>query len=267
MTRQPQEATLHADTRLSLLRFPYTHLEAFAPDRRWPSEPGALIVWKLERADAQTSELRFVMDRPASVPLAVVLPPAEEIERVVPLIEELPALRPRIVLPTHRLATADRLRYLLAQMPPNMPRALLEHLRHRSLLPTPRVREEVGRILELSPTTRSISALSRRMYTSRRTLGRVFSSAGLPAPSHWLQFGRLMHVVVQIQNSGDTAIHRIALRAAYPDGFTMSNQMKRLLGVRPSDVRVWLGWEWVVESWIRGELERGGIDRERYRLN
>lgn len=258
---------MHPETTLALLRFPYTHLEAFENDRSWPGEPGALAVWRLEGAAEQQVELRRVMERPPAMPLAVVLPPADEIEPTIPLIEELPALRPRIILPTKRLATAERLRYLLAQMPPNMPRALVDHLRFRSLLPTPRVREEVTRIIELSPTTRSISALSRRMYTSRRTLGRVFAGAGLPAPSHWLQFGRLMHVVAQIQNSGGIPIHRIALRAAYPDGFTMSNQMKRLLGVRPSDVRERLGWEWVVESWIRGELERGGIDGNRYRLN
>jgi AraC-like DNA-binding protein len=252
---------------LALLRHPYTRLEPFATADAWPHEPGALVVWRLEAAARQRAELERVLERPPTLPLAVVLPPADEIGPAVPLIEELPGVRPRIVLPTKRLATAERLRYLLAQIPPNMPRSLVDHLRYRALLPTPRVREEVARILELSPTTRSISALSRRMYTSRRTLGRVFAGAGLPTPSHWLQFGRLMHVVAQIQNSGQTPINRIALRAAYPDGFTMSNQMKRLLGVRPSDVREWLGWEWVVESWIRHEAHRGGIDPNRYRLN
>ena len=258
---------MQPDTTLAALRYPYTHLEPFDADRSWPTEPGALVVWHVHDAEAQRREMARILERPAQLPLAVVLPPADAIEPAVPLIEEMPALRPRIVLPTRRLATADRLRYLLAQIPPNMPRALVDHLRFRALLPTPRVREEVTRILELSPTTRSISALSRRMYTSRRTLGRVFSHAGLPAPSHWLQFGRLMHVAAQIQNDADTPINTVALRAAYPDGFTMSNQMKRLFGVRPSEVRERLGWEWVVESWIGEEVERGSIDRTRYRLN
>ncbi|MEN8374595.1 MAG: AraC family transcriptional regulator [Gemmatimonadota bacterium] len=258
---------MQTDTTLALLRYPYTHLEPLRAADPWPSECGCLVVWRLEDAAAQQADMAYVLTRPAFLPLAVVLPPADEIEPAVPLIEELPSLRPRIVLPTRRLVTPDRLRYLLAQIPPNVPRSLVDHLRFRSLLPTLRVREEVTRIIELSPTTRSISALSRRMYTSRRTLGRVFSGAGLPAPSHWLQFGRLMHVVVQIQNSDRIPINRIAMRAAYPDGFTMSNQMKRLLGVRPSDVRERLGWEWVVESWIRSEMQRGGIDAGRYRLN
>ena len=258
---------MHPQTTLALLRFPYTHLEAFRCTDPWPCEAGALAVWRLHMGAQQGSELRCLLERPAALPLAVVLPAADEVERQLSLIEELPALRPRIVLPTRQLATAERLRYLLSQMPPHMPRALLDHLRYRSLLPTPRVREEVGRILELSPSTRSITVLSRRMYTSRRTLGRVFSSAGLPSPSHWLQFGRLMHVVAHIQSNAGIPIHLIALRAAYPDGFTMSNQMKRLLGVRPSEVRDKLGWEWVVESWIRAEIERAGIDAARYRLN
>ncbi len=258
---------METESTLEMLRHPYTRLAPFVPTDGWPLEPGALLVWRLESADRQRRELDRILDRPPTLPLAVVLPPADRIEPVVPFIEELPALRPRIVLPTRRLATAERLRYLLAQMPANMPRSLVDHLRHRTLLPTLRVREEVTRILELSPTTRSISALSRRMYTSRRTLGRVFAGVGLPPPSHWLQFGRLMHVVVQIQNSDRIPINRLALRAAYPDGFTMSNQMNRLLGVRPSQVRERLGWEWVVESWIRQEVRHGGIDGDRYRLN
>ena len=50
-----------------------------------------------------------------------------------------------------------------------------------------------------------------------------------------------------------TAIFRIAARCGYPDGFTMSNQMKRLTGFRPTEVRQRLGWEWVMEAWLRRE--------------
>jgi hypothetical protein len=45
----------------------------------------------------------------------------------------------------------------------------------------------------------------------------------------------------------------VATRFAYPDGFSMSNSMKRLLGYRPSFVRQHLGWEWIVQVWAEGE--------------
>jgi hypothetical protein len=36
----------------------------------------------------------------------------------------------------------------------------------------------------------------------------------------------------------------------------MSNQMKRLIGHRPSEVRELLGWEWLVEAWLKQERGR-----------
>ena len=52
---------------------------------------------------------------------------------------------------------------------------------------------------------------------------------------------------------------RTASRHGYPDGFSLSNQMKRLTGVRPSEVKERIGWEWVLERWIQRELASGGF--------
>ena len=52
------------------------------------------------------------------------------------------------------------------------------------------------------------------------------------------------------------AARRIAAQYRYPDGFTMSNQMKRLVGWRPSDVRQYLGYEWFIEEWLKQERNR-----------
>jgi AraC-like DNA-binding protein len=81
---------------------------------------------------------------------------------------------------------------------------------------------------------------------------------GLPVPSHWLQIGRILRVAIQLQNSG-ASVFAIASEAGYPDGFSLSNQMQRLIGVRPSFVREYLGWEWLLESWLRHEAEGGGL--------
>ena len=42
---------------------------------------------------------------------------------------------------------------------------------------------EVKRIFELAPEISSVTKLARRMYTSRRTLGRHFALSGVPVPS------------------------------------------------------------------------------------
>jgi hypothetical protein len=61
-----------------------------------------------------------------------------------------------------------------------------------------------------------------------------------------------------MQNS-DESLFDVARAMRYPDGFTLSNQMERLLAVRPSFARERLGWEWVVEAWLLRECALGGL--------
>jgi AraC-like DNA-binding protein len=149
-------------------------------------------------------------------------------------------------------------------MPPRQIGATLtSYLTRRQLLTQDDIRRKVRKIFESVPEVTSVSKLARRLYTSRRTMGRRFAAAGLPVPSHWLQFGRLLQASFRLQDDRYT-VGRVAARIGYPDGFTLSNQMKRLIDCRPSDVRHNLGWEWIVEMWIRTEANTGGIDCDRY---
>ena len=36
--------------------------------------------------------------------------------------------------------------------------------------------------------------------------------------------------------------------------------MKRMIGFRPSEVRQRLGWEWIVEAWLRREIAAGSVE-------
>jgi hypothetical protein len=54
-------------------------------------------------------------------------------------------------------------------------------------------------------------------------------------------------------------IFKAAIQVGYPDGFTMSNQMKRLIGCRPSEVRENLGISWILEEWVTREVEAGRL--------
>jgi len=99
------------------------------------------------------------------------------------------------------------------------------------------------------------------VYMSRRALGRTFLREGLPVPSHWLHLSRVLRASLDIQWHGDTLM-RAASRHGYPDGFSLSNQMKRLTGVRPSDVKAHIGWEWLFEAWIQQEVAAGGFSSE-----
>jgi AraC-like DNA-binding protein len=182
----------------------------------------------------------------------VILPAPDRIHGALFLLSNLNTLEPKAVFPAGQLATPQSIKRVLSAAPANLADATASYLTKRGILDNRTVYNEVRRIFELSEEVHSISTLARRMYTSRRTLGRHLALSGLPVPSHWLQFARLIRVCIRLQ-SEQTAVFRIAHRAKYPDGFTLSNQMSRILGIRPSLVRTLIGWEWIVESWLSRE--------------
>ena len=246
-----------------LVRPPYALAEPIEPGW-WPARlplPGAALVWT-PRAGSGDELVERMRARPPGLPLFMILPPPAGVSDIVPVLVRLHDLAPRSVLPAGPLAGIDAVRTLLATPARPLAVELLDYLLRRGLIPAgsaPAVRQ----VLQLAPGTRSITALSRRMYLSRRTLGRHFELQGIPVPSHWLQMARLLHVAVRLQRERVTAF-RAAVAVGYPDGFTMSNQLTRLLGCRPREVRECLGWEWIVESWVREEALRGGFDPGRF---
>lgn len=255
----------HPSSRLALLTPPHEELVPITRAWRPTALPprGMALVWWLVDGSEQEEDFEWLRKRPWGLPLFVVLPPAHELVRAFPLLHYIASLDPKHVLPNTQVVSARYLRALLALPPSNLAYAVTSYLDRRGLLRSERARSDVRKILECVPEIRSISRLARRLYTSRRTLGRHFAAEGLPVPSHWLQFGRLLHAAMILQRE-DGAVFRVAVRLDYPDGFTLSNQMKRLLGCRPTDVRGHLGWEWIVETWIRMEARQGGFDRDRY---
>ncbi|HSJ10384.1 MAG TPA: AraC family transcriptional regulator [Longimicrobiales bacterium] len=242
---------------LALFQPPYAELtpcttSTVAELRHFSAWKGKVLVWQLNGGAHQQSEYEALRDKTPGLPLMILLPPPSELRRALDLLPLLRSLGPRGVLPHGFIDSAHRLRQALGTPPGSLGAAVVTLIERMGITDDRKVLRELHRIIELSATTRSIAMLSRRMYTSRRTLGRHFEAHGLPVPSHCLHFGRLLHVALQLQGT-DTAMFRIAGRFGYPDGFTMSNQMKRLTGFRPTQVRELLGWEWLVEAWIRKE--------------
>jgi AraC-like DNA-binding protein len=240
-------------TDISLFAPPYENLSPCDPALPHRRVRGQALVWYLHDADEQRDEYEWLLNRGPRMPLFVVLPPANAIAPILPIIPVLTQLHARGVLPNGPLDSIEPVRMLMRSAPRDLPAAILNYLMRRGLLRDARARSLVSKIFELAPTVPSISGLSRRLYTSRRSLGRFFESQQLPVPSHWLQFARLLYVATNLQANPNVPVFRIAIRMGYPDGFTMSNQMRRLVGCRPTDVRENLGYEWFIEEWLEKE--------------
>lgn len=241
---------------LSLVLPPYQAFTGIEEIARCP-ERGVALLWLVSDASGQRVEYEWLLRRPAGVALVIKLPPPGEVARALPLLREANVLRPRGVLPNSGVSGLEALRLLLGSAPRDLPGMAVGHFTQQGILRNQKVRGLVRRMFEMAPVVPSITRLSRKMYTTRRTLGRLFEAEGLPVPSHWLQFARLLCVAALIQERQNLPIFKAATHVGYPDGFTMSNQMKRLIGCRPSDVRENLGLSWILEEWIRRERDAG----------
>lgn len=245
----------------SLLLPPYRQLIPLdAPIAFFEESPGlkgSALVWQLGEGHAQ-SEMDVARSRPGGVPLMVVLPRVDRLTSALDLLGLVERCRPQTILPFHPRPDADELSRLLRRTPTDLPVEFTDYLAWRGLRIHGDMKRIIRRTIELADDLRSISGLSRGIYLSRRALGRRFMTRGLPVPSHWLQFSRVLRAMLCLQNS-DESLFTVASAQGYPDGFALSNQMHRLTGVRPSLARECLGWEWLVEAWLQTEIEIGGL--------
>jgi AraC-like DNA-binding protein len=245
----------------SLLAAPYSGLiPLYNPmelHARGPSLRGAALVWSMARG-TPSRDLPLAASRPGGLALLVILPPGDRIRRDPDLLDLVERCRPQSILPFHPTPDAEELARLLAREPQDLPAEVTDYLIWRGLRMDGDTRRLVRRTLELAGELKTIAGLARSLYLSRRALGRRFLHRGLPVPSHWLQFGRVLRAAVHLQTSNDS-LFTVASAHGYPDGFALSNQMYRLTGVRPSTVRERLGWEWIVEAWLEMEVAEGGL--------
>lgn len=249
-------------TAFSLFAPPYTRLLPLADDEDFPAHPrtfrGAALIWNLSQGDS-ANHLSRAASRPGGLPLLVVLPPTPLVARLPsPMLRLVEETRPQALLPAVPSPLPHELRLLLCPAGRLEAGELVDYLWWRGLLLDRDTRALVARLFALSAEVTTLSEAARSIYLSRRALGRRFHDRGLPAPSRWLQFFRLLRAALFAQGSTRT-LAEIAEALGYPDAFTLSNQMDRLVGVRPSLVRDRLGWEWFFEMWLRQEAELGHL--------
>lgn len=107
---------------------------------------------------------------------------------------------------------------------------------------------------------RRVSELAASAGVSRRTLQREFERHGLPEPSQWVQLIGMLEGMHALMTNPDMTV-RVAAKeiAGYPDPFTFSNQMVRLVGVRPTAaIEQKLSMRSLIQKWITLQIKRDG---------
>jgi AraC-like DNA-binding protein len=261
MTTPTSRVLMSQASTVKVLQHPYHEFEDLSGGRAGMREAaglaGSALVWVMgDRGNKAHADL--LRTRPGGLALLVILPRPEQIEAEQALVPMLTQCRPAGYLPHHHGPEPSDLAQVLRRPPSDLAADVTDYLRWRGLVFDRDTLHLLRQIIDLSKNVRTVEGLARGLYVSRRALGRRLTSRGLPVPSHWLQVARLIRLSTKLQNS-QANLFSIACASGYPDGFSVSNQMSRMLGTRPSIVREHLGWEWVFEAWLRSEAESGGL--------
>jgi len=240
---------------------PYRRLEVLEHPQQIPRSPspnrGSALLWNTGLGKL-ASGIQSVRVRPPGVALFVILPPTSEFGDQDLILELMRSCRPHSVLPFLPEIDTDELVAVLRRFPSQFDVEVTDYLAWRGIEVDLDTRRLLRKTLELSGDLRTVSGLARGLYMSRRALGRRFMSRGLPVPSHWLHFSRVLRGSILLQDPRAN-LFKIGCDLGYPDGFAFSNQLFRLTGLRPSMMKSCFGWEWIVESWLFREALDGSL--------
>lgn len=134
--------------------------------------------------------------------------------------------------------------------PVELPSEVLEWLTVRGTTLTPELGEVVHEIFASTTNRRRMRELVPTARRSERTIRGWFRARNLPVPTHWFAAARGVRAALAMQaDIGDPLFH-IALQHGYTDHSSLSRQLVRLFGLRPSAIRRALGWEWLLDRWL-----------------
>ncbi len=240
---------------------PYRTLEALTSPTQIPEGPlpsrGFGLIWNLGAGDV-VSGLKAIRERPPGLALVILLPPSAAVQSQERLLDLIERSRPHSILPHMAEVETEEIAVVLRRFPSEFALEVADYLTWRGIDLDMETRRLLRKTLDLSDHLRSVNGLARSLYMSRRALGRRFMTRGLPVPSHWLHFGRVLRASILLQEP-TANLFGVSCELGYPDGFALSNQMKRLTGLRPSIMKECFGWEWIVESWLHREAAQENL--------
>ncbi|MQA92848.1 MAG: helix-turn-helix domain-containing protein [Gemmatimonas sp.] len=191
--------------------------------------------------------LRDLIHRRPEVPVVVLLqmPPEEAVLAAA----RLAALRCRAVI---RLGPElpTILREVLTD-PATLGRDVVDWLRLRSIRPSPNQADLLERIFTDAPNHSELATLLGDQHISPSSARARLRKRGLPPPSRWLQAARAIHAALRIQARPEASVTAIALQLGFTDHSALVHLLRRSLGVSVRQIRGTLGWEWLLDRWLR----------------
>lgn len=218
--------------------------------------PGALLMVELETEPADWGSLQELTQRlRATAPL---LPIALRVDphRVDVLHAAVHVARmPVRAIVAREEPCAQALRRQLTR-PADLATDVVDWLGLRGTRLTPTLRHLIHGIFALAPESSSVAPLLARIGTSESSARFRLQKKRMPAPGRWLQVARALHAALHLQSRPERPLLRIALTLGYSDHSALSHLLGRAFGVRPAEIRHRLGWEWLLDRWLRSRALR-----------
>jgi hypothetical protein len=147
---------------------------------------------------------------------------------------------------------SETLRMLLSE-PTGFPEAFVELISLARPDAGPRTRDLVAKLVHLGGGDhRTLPDVLKSAGTTDRTARRWLRAASLPGPRDFVRFGWLSPILLDLQRQPTRGIEPI-LRAYGPfEASSLAHLVERLIGVRPTEIRRTIGWEW----WATRFLDR-----------
>jgi AraC-like DNA-binding protein len=140
--------------------------------------------------------------------------------------------------------------------PADLPGDVVDWLSRRGVRLTPTVRHLLHGIFALAPHSPTVAPLLTRIGTSESSARFRLQKKGLPAPGRWLQVARALNAALHLQARPDRPLLPLALSLGYADHSALSHLLGRAFRCRPAEIRECLGWEWLLDRWLRSSVRR-----------
>lgn len=145
---------------------------------------------------------------------------------------------------------AAQLRQQLTR-PTRLGEDVVDWLLLRGLRLQPTLAHQIAQIFTRAPEHHEISSLLRATRTPESSTRFRFHKKGLPSPSRWLQAARAVHAAMRLQAAPHRPLLAVAFDLGYADHSALCHQLYRTFGLRSSSLRSALGWEWLLDRWLR----------------
>jgi AraC-like DNA-binding protein len=148
----------------------------------------------------------------------------------------------------------------LATRPIDLAADVMEWLPLRGVRVPPECAPLIREVVRRAAAHRCTRDLLQELGESEHTVRKRLRARGLPAPSDWFAAARALHAALRLQSSSEHTLFDVALSYGYSDHSTLSRQMARLFGLRPSVVRELIGWEPLADRWVAHTLRARSHD-------